>query len=41
MKMEIPVETKFAGELVEWLVSEGSSVAAGQHIAILREKKHA
>jgi urea carboxylase len=41
MKMEIPVETKFAGEVVEWLVLEGSSVAAGQPIAILREKKHA
>jgi biotin carboxyl carrier protein len=41
MKMEIPVATKFSGELVEWLVTEGSSVLPGQHIAIIREKKHA
>ena len=41
MKMEIPVVTKFAGELVEWLVAEGSSVLPGQYIAIIREKMHA
>ncbi len=37
MKMEIPLEANAAGEVVEWLVGEGTAVAAGQHIAIFRD----
>jgi urea carboxylase len=37
MKMEIPLTATRTGVVVEWLVSEGTPVAAGQHIAILRE----
>lgn len=37
MKMEIPLTATRAGVIVEWLVGEGTPVAAGQHIAILRE----
>ena len=37
MKMEIPLTATRAGVVVEWLVSEGTPVAAGQHIAVLRE----
>jgi urea carboxylase len=37
MKMEIPLAAVGAGELVEWLVGEGSAVSAGQAIAIFRE----
>ncbi len=37
MKMEIPLAAHAAGEVVEWLVSEGTAVAAGQNIAIFRE----
>ncbi len=39
MKMEIPLATSTAGEVVEWLVSEGSAVSAGQNIAIFRDAK--
>jgi urea carboxylase len=38
MKMEIPLKATSAGVLVEWLVGEGTPVAAGQHIAVFREK---
>jgi urea carboxylase len=37
MKMEIPLKATSAGVLVEWLVGEGTPVAAGQHIAVFRE----
>ncbi len=37
MKMEIPLAASAAGEVVEWLVSEGTAVAAGQNIAVFRE----
>ena len=37
MKMEIPLTTTRAGVVLEWLVGEGTPVAAGQAIAILRE----
>ena len=37
MKMEIPLAAVGAGELVEWLVGEGSAVSAGQAIANFRE----
>jgi urea carboxylase len=37
MKMEIPLAAPCAGTLLEWLVREGSSVAAGQHIAVIRK----
>ncbi|EGF32086.1 Urea carboxylase [Oxalobacteraceae bacterium IMCC9480] len=37
MKMEIPLTATRAGVLGEWLVGEGTPVAAGQHIAVLRE----
>ncbi|GAA5482666.1 urea carboxylase [Haloferula sargassicola] len=37
MKMEMPVETETAVEVVEVLVSEGGSVRAGQVVAIVRE----
>ena len=37
MKMEIPLTATRAGVVVEWLVSEGTPVAAGQHIAVLKE----
>ncbi|MEO0318105.1 MAG: urea carboxylase [Pseudomonadota bacterium] len=37
MKMEIPLEANATGEVVEWLVGEGTAVAAGQNIAIFRE----
>ena len=36
MKMEIPLPANVAGTVVEWLVTEGSAVTAGQHIAIFR-----
>ncbi|MBV8667463.1 MAG: urea carboxylase [Burkholderiaceae bacterium] len=36
MKMEFPLSAPQDGEVVEMLVSEGTLVAAGQHIAILR-----
>jgi urea carboxylase len=38
MKMEIPLTAPFEGELLEWLVREGTAVAAGQHLAIIRVK---
>jgi urea carboxylase len=38
MKMEIPLSAPYKGTLIEWLVIEGTSVAAGQHVAII--KKH-
>jgi urea carboxylase len=34
MKMEIPLIATNAGTLTQWLVTEGSPVSAGQHIAI-------
>ena len=37
MKMEIPLTAPCAGTVVEWLVAEGTPVAAGQNIAILTE----
>ncbi len=37
MKMEIPLEANASGEVVEWLVGEGTAVAAGQNIAIFRD----
>ena len=37
MKMEIPLTAIRAGVVLEWLVSEGTPVAAGQHIAIMKE----
>jgi urea carboxylase len=37
MKMEIPLTATDAGVLTEWLVSEGTPVGAGQHIAIFSE----
>lgn len=37
MKMEIPLTTTRAGVVLEWLVGEGTPVAAGQAIAILKE----
>jgi urea carboxylase len=40
MKMEIPLKATSAGVLVEWLVGEGTPVAAGQHIAVFREADH-
>ncbi|MET0963386.1 MAG: urea carboxylase [Noviherbaspirillum sp.] len=39
MKMEIPLTATSAGVLVEWLVGEGTPVAAGQHIAVFREAR--
>jgi urea carboxylase len=38
MKMEITLSTTEAGRLVEWLVGEGTPVAAGQAIAILEDQ---
>ena len=35
MKMEIPLCAPWAGTLQQWLVSEGTPVAAGQHVAVL------
>jgi urea carboxylase len=37
MKMEIPLTATDAGVLTEWLVSEGTPVGAGQHIAVFNE----
>lgn len=37
MKMEIPLEANATGEVVEWLVGEGTAVVAGQNIAIFRD----
>lgn len=37
MKMEIPLVSKANGEVVEWLVNEGTAVTAGQHIAVFRD----
>ena len=37
MKMEMPVETEAAVEVVELLVSEGAGVRAGQVVAIVKE----
>lgn len=36
MKMEIPIETEYAGEVYELLVQEGDEVQEGQALAILR-----
>ncbi|MGH8808641.1 MAG: carboxyltransferase domain-containing protein, partial [Noviherbaspirillum sp.] len=41
MKMEIPLVAANAGVLVEWLVGEGTPVAAGQRIAVFKEVEQA
>lgn len=39
MKMEIPVTAHSAGVVVEWMVSEGKPVAAGQKIAVFKAQE--
>jgi urea carboxylase len=38
MKMEISVYATHSGLLLEWLVSEGKPVSAGQNIAVLQRE---